>query len=89
MYVWFFVLFNLLIVLIRSMVCDCWVIKKKRRIVIWNYDVVVFGDYGNNVLLLFILELDFIGGVVCGLVEGWLVLVCLKFGYVKCYEIYK
>lgn len=46
-------------------------------------------DYGNNVLLLFILELDFIGGVVCGLVEGWLVLVCLKFGYVKCYEIYK
>lgn len=48
-----------------------------------------FGDYGNNVLLLFILELDFIGGVVCGLVEGWLVLVCLKFGYVKCYEIYK
>lgn len=63
--------------------------KKKRRIVIWNYDVVVFGDYGNNVLLLFILELDFIGGVVCGLVEGWLVLVCLKFGYVKCYEIYK
>lgn len=63
--------------------------NKKRRIVIWNYDVVVFGDYGNNVLLLFILELDFIGGVVCGLVEGWLVLVCLKFGYVKCYEIYK
>lgn len=89
MYAWFLVPSNSSIVLIRSTVCDRWVTKKKRRIVTRNYDVVVFGDHGNNALPLSIPELDLIGGVARGLAEGRSVLARSKPGYVKVYEIYK
>lgn len=89
MYAWFLVPSNSSIVLISSTVCDRWVTKKKRRIVTRNYDVVVFGDHGNNALPLSIPELDLIGGVARGLAEGRSVLARSKPGYVKRYEIYK
>lgn len=63
--------------------------KKKRRIVTRNYDVVVFGDHGNNALPLSIPELDLIGGVARGLAEGRSVLARSKPGYVKRFDRFK
>lgn len=80
---------NSSIVLIRSTVCDRWVIKKKEK----NRDTKLWrsrlSDHGNNALPLSIPELDLIGGVARGLAEGRSVLARSKPGYVKRYEIYK
>lgn len=54
-----------------------------------NYDVVVFGDHGNNALPLSIPELDLIGGVARGLAEGRSVLARSKPGYVKRFDRFK
>lgn len=87
MYAWFLVPFNLS----SDQKYGMWPLghKKKRRIVTRSYDVVFFGDHGNNALPLSIPELDLIGGVARGLAEGLSVLARSKPGYVKRFERYK
>lgn len=81
-------LFRSIYQVIRSTVCDHWVIKKEknRNTKLWRSS---FGDHGNNALPLSIPELDLIGGVARGLADGLSVLARSKPGYVKRFERYK